>query len=122
MKKQFIDVEKYARENEISLSDAHEEIQTWLFMEGYEWEEYGATVKFNTTRFLELNMETPYCITWWDQDFDSDNYEEELMFTRQVTLAPFYNKIDKTEYVEFNGKQYDKKKLEEALAMIESAA
>ena len=48
--------------------------------------------------------------------------DEELMFTRQVTLVPFYNKIDKTEYVEFNGKQYDKKKLEEALAMIESAA
>lgn len=48
--------------------------------------------------------------------------DEELMFTRQVTLVPFYNKIDKTEYVEFNGKQYDKKKLEEVLAMIESAA
>ena len=44
--------------------------------------------------------------------------DEELMFTRQVTLVPFYNKIDKTEYVEFNGKQYDKKKLEEALQLL----
>lgn len=67
-------------------------------------------------------MDTSYCITWENEDcYNRDKYEEELMFSRQVALVPFYNEIDKTEYVEFNGKQYDKKKLEEALAMIESA-
>lgn len=122
MKKQFIDVEKYARENEISLSVAHEEIQTWLFKEGYKWTSYGNHVGFINSHFLELNMDTSYCITWENEDcYNSDKYEEELMFSRQVALVPFYNEIDKTEYVEFNGKQYDKKKLEEALAMIESA-
>lgn len=121
--KQFIDVEKYALDNEISLSVAHEEIQTWLFKEGYDWEMYGTTVKFNNTRFLELNMDASYCITWENEDcYSSDKYEEELVFTRQVTLVPFYNKIDKTEYVEFNGKKYDKAKLEEALKLIEQSS
>jgi hypothetical protein len=121
MKKQFIDVEKYALENEIPLSVAHEEIQTWLFKEGYKWTSYGNHVGFINAHFLELNIDTSYCITWENEDcYNSDKYEEELMFSRQVALVPFYNKIDKTEYVEFNGKQYDKKKLEEALAMIES--
>ena len=123
MKKQFIDVEKYARENEISLSVAHEEIQTWLFKEGYEWAGYGKHTGFINSHFLELNMDKPNRITRENGDcYTANVYEEELMFTRQVTLVPFYNKIDKTEYVEFNGKQYDKKKLEEALAMIDSAA
>lgn len=122
MKKQFIDVEKYALENEIPLSVAHAEIQTWLFKEGYEWAGYGKHTGFINSHFLELNMDKPNCITWENSYCDITNvYEGELMFSRQVALTPFYNKIDKTEYVEFNGKQYDKKKLEEALAMIESA-
>ena len=37
-------------------------------------------------------------------------------------LTPFINKVDKTEYVEFNGKQYEKAKLEEALKLIEQSS
>jgi len=123
MKKQFIDVEKYALENKIPLSVAHEEIQNWLFKEGYKWAVYGKHIGFINSHFLELNMDKPNRITWENRDcYIANDYEEELMFSRQVSLVPFYNEIDKTKYVEFNGKQYDKKKLEEALAMIDSAA
>ena len=123
MKKQFIDVKQYAEENDIPLNAAHEEIQNWLFKEGYKWTRYGTTVKFTDSRFLELNMDTSYGITWENEDcFDSDNYDEELTFARCVTIVPVYNKIDKTEYVEFNGKQYDKAKLEEALKLIEQSS
>ena len=96
MKKQFIDVEKYARENEISLSVAHEEIQTWLFKEGYKWASYGNHVGFINSHFLELNMDTSYCITRENEDcYNSDKYEEELMFSRQVALVPFTMKLTK---------------------------
>ena len=127
MKKQFIDVEKYATDFNIPLAQAHEEIQTWLFEQGYNWvaDAYKNSVEFTCSGILELNMDNYFAITRnVFENIDFNDYDEEITFGRcwKVHLTPFANKVVKTEYVEFNGKQYDKRKLEEALKLIEQSS
>lgn len=125
MKTQFIDVEKYAQKNRITLERANEEIQNYLFGKEYCWANFGKTVSLaNSAKIIVLHQdESNYNYLRFATKtcgFDEKRYDEELI--PKVDISTSIRVIDKPEYVEFNGKQYDKKKLEEALAMIDSAA
>ena len=123
MNKYFINVVKYANDNGLSLEQAHEEIQLNLFNDVYNWEckGYHNKVVLTFAEYLELNMEEPNCITQCSSEsFTESDYDFEVTFDRNVNLVWNIDRVETTpEYVEFNGKQYDKKKLEQALKLIE---
>ena len=123
MNKYFINVVKYANDNGLSLEQAHEEIQSELFKDDYNWEckGYHNKVVLTFAEYLELQMEKPHCITQCSgESFTESDYDFEITFDRSVNLGWNIDRVETTpEYVEFNGKQYDKKKLEQALKLIE---
>lgn len=123
MNKYFINVVKYANDNGLSLEQAHEEIQLNLFNDVYNWKHpsYQNKVVLSFAEYLELNMEEPNCITQCSSEsFTESDYDFEVTFDRSVNLVWNIDRVETTpEYVEFNGKQYDKKKLEQALKLIE---
>ena len=123
MNKYFINVVKYANDNGLSLEQAHEEIQLNLFNDVYNWKHpsYQNKVVLSFAEYLELNMEEPNCITQCSSEsFTESDYDFEVTFDRSVNLVWNIDRVETTpEYVEFNGKQYDKQKLEQALKLIE---
>jgi len=123
MNKYFINVVKYANDNGLSLEQAHEEIQLNLFNDVYNWKHpsYQNKVALTFAEYLELQMEEPHCITQCSSEsFTESDYDFEITFDRSVNLGWNIDRVETTpEYVEFNGKQYDKKKLEQALKLIE---
>ena len=123
MNKYFINVVKYANDNGLSLEQAHEEIQLELFKDVYNWKHpsYQNKVVLSFAEYLELNMEEPNCITQCSSEsFTESDYDFEVTFDRSVNLVWNIDRVETTpEYVEFNGKQYDKQKLEQALKLIE---
>ena len=125
MNKYFINVAKYANDNGLSLEQAHEEIQLNLFNDVYNWKHpsYQNKVVLSFAEYLELNMEEPNCITQCSSEsFTESDYDFEVTFDRSVNLVWNIDRVETTpEYVEFNGKQYDKKKLEQALKLLEDS-
>lgn len=125
MNKYFINVVKYANDNGLSLEQAHEEIQLNLFNDVYNWKHpsYQNKVVLSFAEYLELNMEEPNCITQCSSEsFTESDYDFEVTFDRSVNLVWNIDRVETTpEYVEFNGKQYDKKKLEQALKLLEDS-
>lgn len=120
--KLFVNVGAYATNNEISLKQSHEEIQEWLFDKGFKWASYEG-VSFKDTKILVLNIDRPLQLCWESVEDISklQHYYpgiQELLLKRTctVTLSPSI----KEEYVEFNGKQYNKQKLEQALKLLEN--
>lgn len=120
--KLFVNVGAYAANNKISLKQAHEEIQEWLFDKGFKWDSYEG-VSFKDKTILVLNIDRPLQLCW--EYFESisklQHYYtgiQELLIKRTctVTLSPSI----KEEFVEFNGKQYSKQKLEQALKLLEN--
>ncbi len=120
--KYFINVAAYAKENNITLKQAHEEIQPWLFGQEYIfWELYKDAVMFTYADYLEINYEHSGIITWAYEDCINDNGKEivlERLVKTEIKLTPT---IIEEELVEFNGKQYSKAKLEKALKLIEES-
>ena len=120
MKKIYIDVQAYAKKYSLTLEQAHEEIQPMLFDLNYDWQgiNYHHKVSLVFADYLELNMDKEGRITQCPKEtFEQSDYDQELVFNRTVNLA--FEIRNKTEYIEFNGKQYDKRKLEQALKLIE---
>lgn len=120
MKKIYIDVTKYANKYGLTLEQAHNEIQPMLFDLNYDWQgiNYHHKVSLVFADYLELNMDKEGRITQCPKEtFEQSDYDQELIFNRTVNLT--CEARDNTEYVEFNGKQYDKHKLEQALKLIE---
>jgi hypothetical protein len=123
-----IDVQAYADENNISLEQAHNEIQPWLFEKGYAWSIGPRIYKENEAAFLEMGVETPCCITQVPIDWLSfctvAEDAREITLSRKVTveLTPSFVESEKpaVEYVELGGKKYIKKELEEALSKIKA--
>ncbi len=116
-----VNVGAYATNNKISLKQAHEEIQEWLFDKDFKWDSYEG-VSFKDTTILVLNYARPLQLCWESfenisklQHYYTGIQELLLKRTCTVTLSPSI----KEEYVEFNGKQYNKRKLEEALKLLE---
>ena len=120
MKKQYIDVRAYAEKYNLTLEQAHNEIQPMLFDLGYDWQgiNYHHKVSLVYADYLELNMDKEGRITQCPKEtFEQSDYDQELIFDRIVHLT--CTTRDNTEYVEFNGKQYDKRKIEQVLKLIE---
>lgn len=120
MKKQYIDVRAYAEKYNLTVEQAHNEIQPLLFDLNYDWQsvDFHHTVVFKFADYLELNMDKEGRITQCPKEtFEQSDYDQELIFDRVVKLT--CTARDNTEYIEFNGKQYDKRKLEQALKLIE---
>ena len=119
-----INVQKYADENGITLKQAHEEIQTWLFEQGYSWD-YTRNKEVHTDcgRFL-------YCYDCSGVTHDNSaeyfvkHENKEITLSRKMTVefTPSFVEPEKPsmEYVELGGKKYIKKELEEALSKIKA--
>ena len=125
VKKTYIDVTKYANNYGLTLKQAHEEIQPMLFECGYNWasHSYNRKVSLTYSEYLELNMDKEMTITQTNSEtFIESDYDVEWVLKRNIEFVYEYrNIIHEPEYVEFNGKSYDKSKLEKALAMLEEA-
>ena len=125
MKKTYIDVAKYANTYGLTLEQAHEEIQPMLFECGYNWAypPYDRKVSLTCSEYLELNMDSEMTITQtYSETFIEADYDVEWVLERNIEFVYEYrNIIHEPEYVEINGKSYDKSKLEKALAMLEEA-
>lgn len=125
MNKYFINVAKYANDNGLSLEQAHKEIQSELFKDGYNWKHpsYQNKVVLTFAEYLELQMEERHRITQCSSEtFTESDYDFEITFARNVNLEWSMDRVETTpEYVEFNGKQYDKQKLEQALKLLEDS-
>jgi hypothetical protein len=123
MKKVYINVAKYANENALTLEQAHNEIQPFLFALGYNWacKGYHNKVVLTYAEYLEMHMEKDWVITQCSSDsFTESDYDYEWELKRKVNLSYVHRAITSVkEYVEFNGKQYEKTKLEQALKLIE---
>ena len=125
MKKIYIDVAKYANTYGLTLEQAHEEIQPMLFECGYNWEysPHDREVSLTYSEYLEVNMDREAVITQCPSElFTESDYDVEWVLKRNIEFVYEYrNIIHEHEYVEINGKRYDKSKLEKALAMLEEA-
>ena len=125
MNKYFINVVKYANDNGLSLEQAHKEIQPELFKDGYNWKHPSCQNKVVLTfaEYLELQMEERHCITQCSSEtFTESDYDFEITFVRNVNIAWSMDRVETTpEYVEFNGKKYEKAKLEQALKLLEDS-
>ena len=125
MKKIYIDVTEYANNYGLTLDQAHGEIQPMLFESGYNWAypSYDQKVSFAYAEYLELNMDKEMTITQTNSEtFIESDYDVEWVLKRNIEFVYEYRNIThEHEYVEINGKSYDKSKLEKALAMLEEA-
>ena len=125
MKKIYIDVTKYANNYGLTLKQAHEEIQPVLFECGYNWaySSHDREVSLTSSEYLELNMDKEMVITQCPSDlFTESDYDVKWALKRNIEFVYEYRNITREpEYVEINGKSYDKSKLEKALALLEEA-
>jgi len=125
VKKIYIDVTEYANNYGLTLDQAHGEIQPMLFESGYNWAypSYDQKVSSTYAEYLELNMDKEMVITQCPSDlFTESDYDVEWVLKRDIEFVHEYrNIIHEHEYVEINGKRYDRSKLEKALAMLEEA-
>ena len=125
MKKIYINVTEYANNYGLTLDQAHGEIQPFLFRCGYKWAHPSCDqkVSFTYAEYLELNIEKKLAITQCSSDlFTESDYDVEWALKRNIEFVHEYrNIIHEHEYVEINGKRYDRSKLEKALAMLEEA-
>ena len=125
MKKIYIDVTEYANNYGLTLDQAHGEIQPFLFRCGYNWAypSYDQKVSFTYAEYLELNIEKKLAITQCSSEtFTDSDYDVEWVLKRNIEFVHEYRNItNEHEYVEINGKRYDRSKLEKALAMLEEA-
>ena len=126
MSKIYINITAYANKHNLTLEQAHKEIQPWLFEIGYDWEltSYQGKVSLTFAEYLELNMDTLCIITQCgSESFTESDYDVEWEFVREVSYSEVLDRdiIKEQKYVEFNGKQYDKAKLEKALKMIDES-
>ena len=117
-----INVQKYAEENGISLEQAHQEIQPWLFEQGYSWCKE-VHVRFTNSSHLYAEEDSVLAYGHNDQFFSADDGKE-ITLSRKVTveLTPSFVEVEEpaVEYVELGGKRYVKSELEEALSKIKA--
>lgn len=105
-KKTFINVQKYADMYNLTLEEAHNEIQPWLFEQGihHAYPSYKGKVVFTEREIVEVSMDKPLAITSCHMDvFCKEGYEQELTLSRKVVLTPSTSNL--VEYVTINGKQ-----------------
>ena len=110
-----ISVKAYAEKNGITLEKAHEEIQSWLFEQGYHW---------NTLDIPHIGTHAPYLYIRGEEllhgndehRFYVETTEKEITLSRQIVLTPSYVE---EELVEFDGKKYNTREFLAAIAKLE---
>lgn len=121
--KHYINVKAYAEKYGITLAKAHEEIQPKLFEMGYSWWKNSKEVfyaKASPSHYIDLNYCNDKEITHSTVRSHIHDTMTEILIEREETInLNFSVKEAPIEYVEFNGKQYEKAKLEQALKLIE---
>lgn len=112
-----IDVQKYADSYGITLEQAHQEIQPWLFEQGCWWHRGETVVRFRDGKYLytEENKELTYGA---DEDtFFKMHNNKEITLQRNVSVSLSIAPSEPS--IELDGKQYTKAQLLEALAKLE---
>lgn len=114
-----IDVQKYADTYGLTLEQAHQEIQPWLFEQGFKWRPYGPEVSEVGSTYMYINSDkyltqSPQKDSYYFH-FSNDNKEITLLRNVSVSLSIAHPEPS----VEIDGKQYTKAQLLEALAKLE---
>ena len=110
-----INVKAYAEKYGITLEKAHEEIQSWLFEQGYHW---------NTLDIPHIGTHAPYLYIRGEEllhgndehRFYVETTEKEITLSRQIVLTPSYVE---EELVEFDGKKYNEREFLAAIAKLD---
>lgn len=111
-----INVKAYAEKNRITLEKAHEEIQSWLFEQGYNWNRYTIPTNVIATYSLYLYIRGEELLHGGSEHhFYEEAPEKEITLSRQVALTPDYVE---EEFVEFDGKMYNKREFLSAIANV----
>lgn len=121
--KHYINVKAYAEKYGITLDKAHEEIQPKLFEMGYSWWKNSKEVfyaKASPSHYIDLNYCNDKEITHSTvRSYIHDTMTEIIIEREEEVKISFSVKEAPIEYVELNGKQYEKAKLEQALKLVE---
>jgi len=114
-----INVEDFAKENDITLEDAHTIVQKWLFSQGLSWNDsYNPQeVKYMSTKFITNTYldtgQTSEGILYGHQSFKRNLATEvKLKLKLDVSIASIVTPI---ETIEYNGLKYNKQAFEEAI-------
>lgn len=123
------DVAAHAKAWSVSHEEASKRIQEWLFAEGCKWCNGVVTPFQLSADYLFLNYYDGQGITQTSSKPTVDAYdgpEATLIATTSYQLSVEQPKVvppvPEKEYIEFNGKRYEKEKLAEALKMLDEAA
>ena len=109
-----INVKSYAEKHRITLEKAHEEIQGWLFEQGYNWNTLATNVIAVYASYLYIRGEE-LLHGGSEHHFYEETPEKEITLSRQVVLTPSYVE---EELVEFCGKMYNKREFLAAIANV----
>ena len=109
-----INVKAYAEKNGITLENAHKEIQSWLFDQGYSWNIEGVIFLATYSSYLYI-MGEELLHGGSEHHFYEGTPEKEITLSRQVVLTPSYVE---EELVEFGGKMYNKREFLSAIANV----
>lgn len=112
-----INVEDFAKENDITLEDAHTIVQQWLFSQGLSWNgiykprdvKYTGT-KFITNTYLGTDQTSENMLHGY-QGFER-NQATEVKLKLDVSITSIVTPI---ETIEYNGLKYNKQAFEEAI-------
>jgi hypothetical protein len=111
------DVAAHAAEWNVPHEEASKRIQEFLFENGFGWFTAINVVQHIDKPFLQVNVNGPNSIT---QDYERYERAAPATLTATTTYSVSID-VPTIEYVEIGGKKYEKKKLEEALKLIEEA-
>lgn len=113
-----IDVQKYADTYGITLEQAHQEIQPWLFEQGVVWSATGlAFVTNSETRYLYIDSGELSYSRAFNAGFFKCHKNKEITPQRNVSIS--ISIAPPEPYVELDGKQYTKAQILAALAKLE---
>lgn len=113
-----IDVQAYADENNISLEQAHNEIQPWLFENEFTWSSLNNTGRLvrcigNPYLFCDKHNITHGNVSYY---FNVQSTHKQIFLSRNVSVSL---SVKEEEIVEIMGKKYRKGDVENALKNIE---
>ena len=113
-----IDVQAYADENNISLEQAHNEIQPWLFEQGCEWYYKATEAQYKTQPYILFNCGR---LNYLSYSSDEDLFNITLASVKRIFLfrnvsVSLSGKEEET--VEILGKKYLKSDVENAMKNV----
>ena len=111
-----INVQKYADTYGLTLEEAHQEVQNWLFEQGYNWGTLGSKILAHDTP--DLYVRSGELLHGNDEHrFSEETIEKEITLLRNVSVSISIAHPEPS--VELDGKQYTKTQILDALAKLE---